>query len=64
MREIKIRIGVDEKTNKIIVIEETAIGIPEGIDKEIWLQGIYHQLALRHHDKLKTKNRIKIIEPK
>ena len=56
MREIKLLIRIDEKTNRIAVVEEQALGIPEGIDKELYMYGIYQYLLNRMSQKIKIKN--------
>jgi len=56
MREIKLLIRIDEKTNKIAVVEEQALGIPPGIDRQIYLQGIYQYLLNRINAKIKIEN--------
>lgn len=54
MRELKIRVGIDEKTSKLMIIEDTSLlNLPEGIDKEIYLQGVYNILLLRHNERIK-----------
>lgn len=50
MKELKIRIVIDEKTNRILVAEEVT-GIPPGIEKELILSGVYNYLLLRHSKK-------------
>jgi len=55
MREIKLLIRIDEKTNKIAVVEEQALGIPPGIDKELYMYGIFQYLLNRMSQiKIKT----------
>ena len=56
MREIKIRIVIDEKTNRIGVIEQATLGIPPGIDKQLYLQGVYQYLLSRINQKIKIKH--------
>ncbi len=50
MREVKLVIRIDEKNNRIGVIEET-INLHVGIDKELFLYGVYNYLLLRHGKK-------------
>jgi len=52
MKEIELMIRVDEKNNKIGVIEKTN-NFPVGIDKELILWGVYNYLLLRHGNKFK-----------
>lgn len=54
MREVKLIIRIDEKTNKIGVVQET-INLPIGIDKELMLLGIYKYLILRQSKKFKVR---------
>lgn len=60
MREIRILIKINEKTNKICVVEEEILGISPGIDKELYLQGVYNHLLQNKSRSLKEKNRVKI----
>ena len=61
MREIKIRIGIDEKTNKRLIMEELGkLKIPPGIDMEMYLQGLYFNLALKHGLNISSIKKISI----
>jgi len=44
MREITILIRIDEVTGKIHVVEKTDYLYPLGVDREIYLHGIYGYL--------------------
>lgn len=50
MKEIRLLIRIDEKTDKIAVVEEV-IGIPPGISKQLFLQGVYNYLLFRNSKK-------------
>lgn len=62
MRELNIKVKIDEKRNKILVIKETMLNIPEGIDKEIYLAGVYNYLLSKHSNKINNKTILKIKE--
>ena len=58
MREVKLIIRIDEKTNRIGVVEETT-NLPIGIDKKLILFGIYNYLLLRQSKKFKIRRGMK-----
>ena len=60
MRTIKLLIKIDEKNNKIHILEEQALGLPQGIDKEVYLQGIYNYLLFKHSKDIKLKKVFRI----
>lgn len=62
MREIKIIVKVDEKKGKIHILEETALGIPPGIDRELYLHAIYSYLFLKSGRKFENIKEILRIE--
>ena len=59
MRDIKIRILVDEQKNMITVAEDfTALGMQEGVDKVLFLIGLYTHLINQQAVKLKQKQQV------
>ncbi len=48
MRELKIVVRIDEKKNIIgTFIDSNSFGMPKGIDKTLFLMGVYHHLFNR-----------------
>lgn len=62
MREIKIIVRVDDKNGKINVAEETALGIPPGIDRELYLHAIYSFLYSKSSKKFNSKEILRVEE--
>ena len=60
MRTIRLLIKIDEKNNKIHVVEEQALGLSQGIDKEVYLQGIYSYLLFKHSKDFRLKKVFRI----
>ena len=60
MREIKIIVRIDEKKGKINVLEETILGIPPGIDRELYLHAIYSYLFSKSGKKFNSRNILRI----
>ena len=62
MREIKIIVRIDEKNGRIKALEETALGIPSGIDRELYLHAIYSYLYSKSCKKFDNTKEILRIE--
>ena len=62
MREIKIIVRINEKNGKIQVLEETALGFPPGIDRELYLHAIYSYLLNKSSKKFNPDKEVLRIE--
>ena len=60
MRLIKIIVQINDKTGKIQSAEETILGLPKWVDKEVYLHGIYGYLWAKSCRKFDSKEILRI----